>query len=361
MARVARASGVPARSTAWPDAPIDVTVVLLDGGYVSTAIGPIEVFHSAGLLWNRLRGEPTQPRFRVRTASVDGRPIDSVCGVALTPQSSIEDIDRTDLVLLGAPGPDENMEIPPAPALVRWLRRIHAAGAQVAGVCSGVAYLAESGLLDGRRATTHWALAPQLQQRYPRVLWEPEHFVTEDDRIYCSGGVYAAIDLSLYLVDKFCGRQVALQCARSLLVSMPRSRQSGYAVVPLSRPHTDDPVRRAEEYLQCHYDQAVSTDALAQRLGMSPRNLARRFKAATGRVPGEYVQVLRVSAAKELLEAGRLPIQHVSERIGYEDVAFFRSLFKRHTGMTPAEYRSRFAPLNLRRGDLPTNPMGERS
>lgn len=353
MAKAARRAVVPARALVHEDRPIDVTVVLLDGGYASTAIGPIEVFHSAGLLWNWLRGEPQQPRFRVRTASVDGRPVRSVCAVALTPESSIGEIEHTDLILLAAPAPAENLAIPPLPALVSWLRRSYERGAQIAAVCSGVAYLAETGLLDGRRATSHWGLAALLEQRFPRVQWQLEHFVTEDGRLFCSGGLYASIDLSLYLVDKFCGRPVALQCARSLLVSMPRSRQSGYAVVPLSRPHADEPVQRAEEYLQRHFADAVPTEQLAQHVGMSPRNLLRRFKAATGRVPGAYQQGLRVAAAKEMLEGGRLTIQRVSERIGYEDVAFFRSLFKRHTGMTPAEYRSRFAPLDLRRGELP--------
>ena len=195
-------------------------------------------------------------------------------------------------------------------------------------------------------------MADILRQRYPKVLWRPEQFVTEDQRIFCSGGVYASIDLSLYLVEKFCGHEIALQCAKSLLVSMPRSRQSGYAVLPLSRPHSDDKIRQTEEYLQQHFDSGASIEALAERIGMSPRNFIRRFKAATGRLPGAYVQSLRMAAAKELLEYGGIPIQNVSAKIGYEDVAFFRSLFKRHTGMTPAEYRDHFAQMNYDRGEL---------
>ncbi len=119
--------------------------------------------------------------------------------------------------------------------LLPWLRKWYARGAYIAGVCTGVAFLAEAGLLDGRQATTHWGVAELYRQRYPKVLWRPEQFVTEDGRLLCSGGVYASIDLSLYLVEKFCGHEVALQCAKSLLLSMPRSRQSGYAVLPLSR------------------------------------------------------------------------------------------------------------------------------
>jgi len=236
--------------------------------------------------------------------------------------------------------------------LLDWLRKWHARGAYIAGICTSVAFLAESGLLDGRRATTHWGVAEALRQRYPQVRWCADQFITEDNRLLCSGGVYASIDLSLYLVEKFCGHEIALQCAKSLLVSMPRARQSGYSMLPLSRPHSDEKIRAAEEYLQQNFTRPVSIDILANRIGMSPRNFIRRFKAATGRLPGAYIQALRMSAAKEMLERGGTSIQIVSSKIGYEDVAFFRGLFKRHTGMTPAEYRTRFAQMNLERGEL---------
>jgi transcriptional regulator GlxA family with amidase domain len=334
------------------DAVLDVTVVLLEDGYASTAIGPIEVFHSAGLLWNWLHGAAMEPRFRVRTASIDGGTVTSLCSLGLTPQCSIHDIQRTDIIILPASGWDVMDRIAQNTSLLPWLRKWHSRGAYIAGVCTGVAFLAECGLLDGRQATTHWAVADILRQRYPKVLWRPEQFVTEDGRLFCSGGIYASIDLSLYLVEKFCGHEIALQCAKSLLVSMPRSRQSGYSVLPLSPPHSDDKIRQAEEYLQEHCSRDVSIEMLAGRIGMGPRNFIRRFKAATGRLPGAYIQMLRVSAAKELLERGAASIQNVSSKIGYEDVAFFRRLFKRYTGMTPAEYRKRFAQMSFDRGEL---------
>jgi len=206
--------------------------------------------------------------------------------------------------------------------------------------------------VGGREATTHWGVADVFRRRYPKVLWRPERFVTEDGRLLCSGGIYASIDLSLYLVEKFCGHEIALQCAKALLLSMPRSRQSGYSVLPLSRPHSDDKIRQTEEYLQEHVGRDVSIDMLAGRIGMGPRNFIRRFKAATGRLPGAYVQMLRVSVAKELLERGAPSIQAVCSKIGYEDIAFFRQLFKRHTGLTPAEYRKRFAQMAFDRGEL---------
>lgn len=337
---------------------LDVTVVLLDGGYASEAIGPIEVFHSAGWLWNWFHGDAVQPRFRVRTASIDGGSVTSLYSLELKPQFAIDDIKQTDLIIVPASGWEEMDRIARHTELLPWLQKWHARGAYIAGICMGVGFLAECGLLDGRQATTHWAVAELYRQRYPKVDWQPEQFVTEDGRIFCSGGIYASIDLSLYLVEKFCGHEIALQCAKSLLVSMPRGLQSGYSVLPLSRPHSDDKIRQAEEYLRQHFDRAVSIDVLAERIGMSPRNFIRRFKLATGRLPGEYIQMLRMSAAKELLERGHLPIQSVCSKIGYEDIAFFRSLFKRHTGMTPVEYRTSFAQMSFDRGELTSGRPG---
>src|SRR3954465_8644111 len=248
------------------DDVLDVTVVLLEAGYASTAVGPIEVFHSAGLLWNWLHGASPEPRFRVRVASIDGARVTSLCALGLTPELAIGDVRHTDIIILPASGWDVQGQIARNTPLLPWLRKWHARGATIAGICTGVAFLAECGLLDGRQATTHWAVAELFRERYPKVLWQPEEFVTEDGRVLCSGGVYASIDLSLFLVEKFCGHEIALQCAKAPLVSMPRSKQSGYSVVAMSRPHTDERIRDIEEYLRGHFHRDVSIDSLAERM-----------------------------------------------------------------------------------------------
>jgi transcriptional regulator GlxA family with amidase domain len=353
MQMIKRANGQETSVVQQDKSMLNVTVVLVQGDYASTAIGPIEVFQSTGVLWNALHGEVPEPRFRVQVASIAGDSVVSPSLLELAPKRSIHDIEHTDIIIIPGSGLDIPGCVERSQALLPWLREWYARGAYIGGVCTGVALLAEAGLLEGRQATTHWAVAEQMRQRYPNVVWRPELFVTEDRRLLCSGGVYASIDLSLYLVEKFCGHELALRCAKALLVSMPRSRQSGYSVMPLSRPHADEKIRTAEEYLQQHYNLDVSIKTLADRVGMGPRNFIRRFKAATGHLPGAYGQMLRVAAAKELLEGGAPSIQNVCARIGYGDVGYFRSLFKRHTGMTPAEYRSQFAHMNMERGELP--------
>ena len=168
----------------------------------------------------------------------------------------------------------------------------------------------------------------------------------------CSGGVTAAADVSLYLVEKLCGHEVAVQTAKSLLLSMPRTHQSGYAVLPLSPAHDDDRIRAVESELKERFCEPLSNEYLAGRAGMSERTFLRRFKAATGRVPAAYLQAVRVETAKAMLERDSTPVQSIATAVGYLDVSFFRMVFKRLTGMTPAEYRARFAVHTVRQSEL---------
>lgn len=323
---------------------LDVTVVLVDDGYASTAIAPLEVFSSAGVLFNRFTGRRPQPRFRVTPASVDGEAIRSAHHMQVVPEVSIDEVRKTDLVIVSATGLNIDSALADHRPLLPWLRKWADRGAYIAGGCAGVAFLAEAGLLDGRRATTHWALAEEFAGRYPAVNWHPEAFVTEDEGIFCGGGVYGLIDLSLYLVEKLSGHETAVECAKAMLVEMPRMNQLGFAVLPLATRHGDDAIRQAEEWLQERYQEAVRVEDLAARFGMSPRNFERRFKAATSRMPRAYLQKLRVTRAQHMLESGSRSVEQVAVTVGYNDVAFFREVFKRHTGMSPASYRARFGP-----------------
>ncbi len=241
-------------------AKLDVCVVLLDDGYASTSLMPIEVFHSAGALWRELKGESPEPRFRVTTASIDGRPARSPYGgMTISPETSIAAVTKSDIVIVPTSGLRLDEKLIENSALLPWLRKHYEAGAYIAGVCMGAAYLAEAGLLDGKRATTHWAAAADIMRRWPQVHWQPGLLVTEDSRLLCSGGLTAAADVSLYLVEKLCGHEIAVQTAKALLLTMPRTHQSGYAVLPLSPPHTDDRIRAVEAWIQAHFQENHST------------------------------------------------------------------------------------------------------
>ncbi len=320
----------------------DVTILFLDGTFSSTASGPMEVFRHAGSLWNLLTGTRQVPRFRVTTASVGGHAVRCDGPIQIKPDAALDDIRKTDLIFIPTTGISIDDVVERNAPVVPWLRRWHKRGAAMASVCSGVGLMAATGLLDGKRATTHWALAERFREKYPNVKWMPELMVTEDRGFYCGGGVHAALDLSLYLVEKFCGHEIAMQSAKAMLIEMPRAWQAGFAIVPLKTEHSDDSISTAQEWLHENFHKTFPLEAPAKRVGMSLRNFVRRFKEATGDSPLAYIQKLRIAAAKRLLESGHRTMQEISDAVGYQDAAFFRNLFQRHTGVSPSAYRRRF-------------------
>jgi transcriptional regulator GlxA family with amidase domain len=320
----------------------EVTVLFLDGTFSSTAVGPMEVLRHAGSLWNLLTGTRQVPRFRVTTASVDGRAVLCDGGIRIQPDCAITAVRKTDLIFIPTTGLHIEDVAEHYAAVVPWLRRWHQRGAAIASVCTGVGLAAATGLLDGKRATTHWALAERFRKNYPKVKWMPELMVTEDHGFYCGGGVHAALDLSLYLVERFCGHEVAMQSAKAMLIETPRAWQAGFGIVPLKTDHSDDSISTAQEWLHENFHRTFPLEAPARRVGMSLRNFVRRFKDATGDSPLMYVQKLRIAAAKRLLESDHRTMQEVCDAVGYQDVAFFRTLFQRHTGVSPSAYRQRF-------------------
>lgn len=320
-----------------------VTILVPGFGYPSPVIGPLEVFNSAGVLWNKLRGEDVSAPFEVITASEDGKPVRFDGGITIQPDRAISHVRKTDLVFIPSIGLELEPVLARNPKMLRFIRRQGDKGTHIAGVCTGVAMMAETGLLDGRQATTHWALAEQCRKRYPAVEWKPELFITESDNLFCGGGVYASLDISLYLVERFAGYEIAKGCGRALLIDSPRTWQASFSVPLVNQQHHDEKILQAQDYLQQYFTAQFTMDELAQRIGMSTRNFTRRFKQATGEAPLSYLHKLRINCAKQLLETDFKSVQQVCYEVGYEDIPFFRNIFKRYTGLTPGEYRQRFS------------------
>jgi transcriptional regulator GlxA family with amidase domain len=328
-----------------------VAVLFLEGGFASTAILPLEIFSTAGTLWNGFNGNQPSQQFKVTSASVDGGPVKVDSRLSLTPECSFEKLEQPDLVFVPAGGfrSDElshggyDLEtITRANTkAMDWLRRWNAGGAQIASVCSGVALLAAAGLLEGKQATAHWGVIQLYREHFPNVQWEEKFAVIDNGDTYCSSGLNGPSDLSLYLVEKYCGRDIAVQSARALSIEMPKRWQATFTQLSLTALHDDDRIFAAQQWLQERYSEEQRVDELAHRFGMSSRNFARRFKNATGESPLAYLHGMRIAAAKQLLEATLVSVQEIAQRVGYSDVLFFRNLFKRHTGVSPGEYRRR--------------------
>lgn len=322
---------------------IDTVVVLIEGGAPTTAVAPIEILSSAGFLYKKLKGSEGKRQFNVRTASLGGQKVQTVTPLKLEPDHSIDEIETADLIVVSAGGGDLDEICQQNAGLIPWLKQFYEKGTALAGVCSGVAILAEAGLLNGRPATTHWALVNNCRKRYPEVDWQPERHVTESDQIFCSGGVYSGVDLCLYIVEKYCGHQIAMQTAKALLLRTPRIWQAGYTAEAPKVNHEDQQIRTVQEWLFKNYNKNNKVADLAVRANMSQRNFMRRFKAATGETPINYLQQLRINAARHLLENDLKTVGEISQKVGYEDLSFFSRLFKRYTGLPPTAYRERFS------------------
>jgi transcriptional regulator GlxA family with amidase domain len=319
-----------------------ITILAPYNTMATTIFGPMDIFNQAGRLWNRLAKKPQTPFFEVTVASADGQPIRSVNNIHIQPHCGIEDIEQTDLIIISSATYIQEI-LDRNPKLVPWIRHHYDRGAHVASICTGVFLLAETGLLDGKSATLHWGFADMFRRRYPEVELRQDRMFIDHGRLYCSAGVSAGLDLSLYLVEKFRGRQAAVESAKTMVLDMGRVSQSPYERVSFPRDHGDGLVVKAQEWIEEHQSEPIDYERLAQELGMSRRSLERRFKKSVGVTPLGYLQMLRVERAKLLLEEGTQTFSEITCEVGYEDIPFFRKVFIRVTGLRPNEYQRRFS------------------
>lgn len=235
----------------------------------------------------------------------------------------------------------------PQPARAEWLLNCHAGGTTLCSVCAGAFVLAETGLLNRRRATTHWAFAEQLARRFPEIRLAAEHMVLDEGDIVTAGGILAWTDLGLTLVERLLGPAAMLATARFLLVDPPRSSQRPYASFIPRLDHGDEAIRRAQHHIHAHSAEALPQGELHDIAGLTERTFLRRFTAATGYRPRTYVQQVRIARARSELENGQDAIDRIAWTVGYADVAAFRKSFHKLTGMTPAAYRQAFGPARM--------------
>lgn len=315
----------------------------------TTIFGPMDILNQAGRLWNRVSNSPQTPFFDVSIASADGQPIKCINNILIQPHCSIEAIDKTDLIVIASATYIKQI-LQKNPELVPWILRQYNQGAHLASICTGVFLLAETGLLDGKSATLHWGFTEIFRKKYPRVTLQADQMFLDQGRLYCSAGVNAGMDLSLYLVEKFCGRRTAVQCAKTMVLDLGRKMQTPYGYFLFSKDHGDPFVIKAQKWMEQHHMQPVDYDRLAGENRMSRRSLERRFKQATGVTPLGYLQQIRVEKAKRLLEEGSQTFNEITYLVGYEDISFFRKVFVRLTGLRPKEYQQRFAGYSTKSG-----------
>ena len=336
--------------TSSRSAPVEVLIVAVPETAGSALYGMVDVLKAAGNLWQTLvRGEPKQTLFQVRLVAPALKAFTCGNGIPVRPDCSVSHDPVARIVILPEIwlGPDEDFH-GRYPRLTEWIRRRYKQGATLYSACSGAVMLAETGLLDGCEATSHWGYQDLFRKRYPNVRFRPEPnivFADAEGRIVTAGGTTSWHDLAIHIISRHGSPGEALRIAKVYLLKWHGEGQLPYATLVRRTPHADSVVRMCERWLGEHFRQ---TDAIRQVIELSAvpeRTLKRRFKTATGNTLIEYLQNLRIEAAKRLLESGPLAVDEISVEVSYEDPSFFRRLFKRSTGLTPSQYRRMFQPI----------------
>ncbi|MBL8541903.1 MAG: helix-turn-helix domain-containing protein [Betaproteobacteria bacterium] len=329
---------------------IETLIVAVPESAGSALYGMVDVLMAAGNLWQTLvRSTPDEPPFRVRVASTSTRPFRCGNGIPVAPASSIRENPKADIVILPELwlGPDEHLA-GRYPSLTRWIRARYEDGACIYSACSGSLMLAETGLLDGRDATSHWGYRDLFERRYPQIRFRPEPnlcFADAEGRIVTAGGTTSWHDLALHVISRHVSPGEAMRIAKVYLLKRHDEGQLPYAPLVRPRPHSDATTKACETWLSEHFRERNAVAGAVKHSMIPERSLKRRFKAATGLTLIDYLQNLRIEEAKRLLETSARSADDISFEVGYEDASFFRRLFRRRTGLSPVQYRRVFKPL----------------
>lgn len=226
-----------------------------------------------------------------------------------------------------------------------WILDQYNHGAEVASLCVGAFLLASTGLLNGKKCSTHWAFYDQFREKFPDVEIVDGAIITEQNGIYSSGGANSFWNLLLYILEKYTSREVAIIASKYFAIDIDRDSQSPFTMFHGQKDHRDAEIRKMQEYIESHFRHKITVDELADKVAISRRTFERRFKQATGNTVIRYLQRVKVEAAKRSFESSRKNISEVMYDVGYNDTKAFRSVFKRITGLTPIEYRNKFQKL----------------
>ena len=261
----------------------------------------------------------------------------------VTPTKTIDEIKRTDLIIVTAISGNLEEEIENNRAFIPWIKNQRIKNdAEIASLCKGALLLAETGLLNGKSCATHWTAHELFRRRYPQVNLIAEKIISEDRGIYSSGGAYSFLNFMLYLIEKYCGRETAIWCSKVAEIEFDRSGQSHFMIFSGQKEHDDESIKQAQTFIEDNYDKKLRIDELADMFAISSRSFLRRFKKATANTPLEYIQRVKIEAAKKRLESSTDNIAQVMYDMGYSDSKAFRYTFKKYTGLSPAEYRRKY-------------------
>jgi len=321
---------------------MQISVFVPEYGVIEAVTPPFRTFHTANEFLTTFGKKPV---FDVEYVGLQEYVPANNGEYIIKTNRLLKDVTETDLLIIPPTFGDTVRGIKANAEAIPYFRKLHEIGSSLASLCIGAFLLAETGLLNGKKCSTHWAHINEFRERYPEVEVEDGAIITEHDNIYSSGGASSLWNLILYLVEKFSDRETAVMISKYFALDISRESQSQFAIFKGQRNHGDQDIQRVQDYIEEHYADRISLETLAQLINIGRRTFERRFKEATNNTPIEYIQRVRIEAAKKFFEASRKNVTEIMYDVGYTDTKAFRDIFKKITGLTPIEYRNKFAKV----------------
>jgi transcriptional regulator GlxA family with amidase domain len=310
-----------------------------EGNNISSIVGSYKIFTRANAFFKE---SAKRGLFKIEIAGTSKK-VDYYDGLfSVKPHTHISVIAKTDLIIIPSLNHNYQKALKKNVRLVEWIERQYNNGAEVASICTGAFLLAATGLLNGRTCSTNWAVAESFKKMFPEVNLQIDKLITDDNGIYTNGGAYSFLNLIIYLVEKYYGRQTAIYCSKVFQIEMDRQSQSKFIIFKGQKTHGDEVIEKAQAYIEGHWDEKISMQHLSAKYAVGRRNFDRRFIKATGNTPVEYLQRVKIEAAKKAFENTRKTVNEVMYEVGYLDAKAFREVFRKITGLTPIEYRRRY-------------------
>jgi transcriptional regulator GlxA family with amidase domain len=317
----------------------NITILVPKGAILGSIEGPRQLLTGVNS-WAMSMGKG--PMFNVQLVGL-AKETPLINGMyTIRTDKTIHEISKSDLVIIPAIDGDLKNAIEQNKDLIPWIVQQYKSGAEVASLCIGAFMLASTGLIDGRKCATHWMAANEFRKMFPNVNLVAEKIVTDENGIYSSGGAYSYLQLILYLIEKFAGRPAAVFCAKIFAIDIDRDSQSPFMMFTGQKDHEDENIKKAQTFIEDNFQEKITVDQLAEIVALSRRNLERRFKKATANTVVEYIQRVKIEAAKMSLESSRENVNEVMYKVGYTDTKAFRNTFKRFTGLSPVQYRTKY-------------------
>lgn len=317
-------------------------LVPLGSSVVDTIIAPYNLFKMANTYHQKLN-RFAEPLFEIDLVSADGGPVTYQKLFTISPTASITSVKKTDLIIISPISGDLEKATETNRDLVNWIKKQRIEHhAELASLCKGAFLLAETGLLIGKNCATHWTSHNLFKQKYPKVSLVEESIICENNGIFSSGGAYSILNFTLYLIERYFGRETAIWTSKISEIDFDRVSQSQFIVFSGQKEHTDEEIKNAQEFIESNYADKLNVKAIAAKVNLNVRSFLRRFKKATSNTPLEYIQRVRIEAAKKKLESTTETIMEVMFGIGYNDEKAFRNTFRKYSGLSPKEYQMKY-------------------